>query len=152
MYTPSSPWWGWTKTEPDINYYSPRSERERAFHPLIPGIPQRHPEIIVQPNPENVNPPAMSEDSLQLHKSHIRLWVEQIQQPSWSYNAISKGYTDVLPLRGGRCTGDVSPLCTRVATPVSLWSVIAHRPPVYNPYTVLLCLRDLVQKRFQSLL
>ena len=28
-------------------------------------------------------------------------------------------YTDALPLRGGRCKGAVSQLCTRVATPVS---------------------------------
>ena len=49
---------------------------------------------------------------------------------------IGQGFTDALPLRGGRCTGAVSQLCTRVATPVSSWSVIAHRPPVYNPYTV----------------
>ena len=32
---------------------------------------------------------------------------------------IGQGYTAALPLRGGRCTGAVSQMCTRVATPVS---------------------------------
>ena len=36
---------GWKKTEPGINYYSTRSGSEMAFHPLIPGPPQRHAEI-----------------------------------------------------------------------------------------------------------
>ena len=56
---------------------------------------------------------------------------------------IGQGYTDALTFRGGRCTGGVSHLCTRVATPVSS-SVIAHSEPVYNPYAVV-CLRGLVQ-------
>ena len=53
--------------------------------PFILSSPGPHKDIqkyVAQPNPENVNQAAISEDSLQLHKSHIRLWVEQIQQPS----------------------------------------------------------------------
>ena len=56
--------------------------------PFILSSPGPHNDIQkynVQPNPEDVKLAASSEDSLELHKSHIRLLVEKIQQPSSPY-------------------------------------------------------------------
>ena len=72
----------------EVIHYQKSSSRSEVRGPSILSSPGPHKGIrkeIAQPNPENVNPAAVSEDSLQLHTSHIRLWVEQIQQPSWSY-------------------------------------------------------------------
>ena len=66
-------------------HYQRSSSRSEVSWPFILSSPGPHKSIhieIVQPNPENVNPAAISEDSLQVHKSPIRLWVEQTQQPS----------------------------------------------------------------------
>ena len=59
------------------------SSRSEVRGPFILSSPGPHKGIhkeLVQPNPENVNPAAISGDSLHLHTSHIRLWVEQIQE------------------------------------------------------------------------
>ena len=64
---------GWKKTEPGINYYLPwRSGSERAIHPLIPGTPQKHPKInSATQSRKRKHRRTLSEDSMQLHKSHI---------------------------------------------------------------------------------
>lgn len=61
--------------------------------------------------------------------------VAQLLPDDQNTRGLGQGCNHALPLRGGRCTGAVFQLCTRVATPLSSKSIIAPRPPGYNSYT-----------------
>lgn len=73
-----------------------------------------------------------------LAKDRNLVLVAQLLLDGRNIRDIRQGYPDALPLLGGRRTGAVT-------TPVSFLPVTAHIPPVYNAYTLVQCLRDLVQ-------